>query len=430
MHGHGYESDVVLNEDVGPVLLCMQTLRCFDFGSLPLLPFVQSTVVLYLEHADGKVRRETAITCAQLLLPPPAKASRGGGGGGVGGLGGQANRRAGISRGGRPGGRGAMRRGVGVGVGGVGGRYDYVNGGAAGGGARGGSSDGKGGAAGAAFAAAGASSGGGIGIGGDGGSSGTSLGADSSSSSSSSSSSNFGTTAAASAVGRGLNVVGILPPHPTGGRTAMTKRYAAHLRRGATTDIVQHVLGQLLTVAVSDTWSTVRATVIEALAPHFDMFLAEPEHLRPLLIALNDEEFVVRARAVTVVRRLAPRNPAYVLPPLRRLLIQLLTELQFSEDNRTREESVRTLGQILCASKQLIRCYLRPIISALRPRLDAGACSASSSSHSGSNGGGGGGGSGGGGTASGGGSTPSLSTAVLETLGELCRVAGTSARCH
>jgi len=46
-----------------------------------------------------------------------------------------------------------------------------------------------------------------------------------------------------------------------------------------------------------------------------------------MFLALNDEEFAIREIAITILGRLALRNPAYVMPSLRRTLIQQLTEL-------------------------------------------------------------------------------------------------------
>ncbi len=54
-------------------------------------------------------------------------------------------------------------------------------------------------------------------------------------------------------------------------------------------------------------------------------------------MALNDEAGVVRALAIRVVGRLAPRNPAYVMPALRRHLMQLLNDMDHSPDSRQRE---------------------------------------------------------------------------------------------
>lgn len=59
--------------------------------------------------------------------------------------------------------------------------------------------------------------------------------------------------------------------------------------------------------------------------------------LRPLFVALNDEAGVVRALAIQVVGRLAGRNPAYVMPALRRHLMQLLSDLENLPDSGQRE---------------------------------------------------------------------------------------------
>ncbi len=58
---------------------------------------------------------------------------------------------------------------------------------------------------------------------------------------------------------------------------------------------------------------------------------------RPLFVALNDEAGVVRALAIRVVGRLAGRNPAYVMPALRRHLMQLLSDMDHLPDSRHRE---------------------------------------------------------------------------------------------
>lgn len=62
----------------------------------------------------------------------------------------------------------------------------------------------------------------------------------------------------------------------------------------------------------------------------FDKHLAQAENVRSLFIALNDEIFENRVAAVSLIGRLARHNPAYVMPSLRKALIQLLTELEYS----------------------------------------------------------------------------------------------------
>eukprot|EP00954_Amorphochlora_amoebiformis_P018493 1326470-Amorphochlora_amoeboformis.AAC.1 len=103
---------------------------------------------------------------------------------------------------------------------------------------------------------------------------------------------------------------------------------------------------QLLTVGIADPIPRIRETVILSLKPRFDVFLAQDtlsqsqpfayifkatmhaKNLHALFVALNDEKFSIRAAAMSVIGRLALRNPAHVMPSLRKTLIHLLTELQ------------------------------------------------------------------------------------------------------
>ena len=75
---------------------------------------------------------------------------------------------------------------------------------------------------------------------------------------------------------------------------------------------------------------SIRQTVLSSLHERFDKHLAQAENVRSLFIALNDEEFENRITAVSLIGRLAKHNPAYVVPSLRKALIQLLTELEYT----------------------------------------------------------------------------------------------------
>ncbi len=75
---------------------------------------------------------------------------------------------------------------------------------------------------------------------------------------------------------------------------------------------------------------TIRYTVLQNLNERFDRHLAQAENVRSLFIALNDESFVNRELAIGIIGRLAVHNPAYVMPSLRKALIQLITELEYS----------------------------------------------------------------------------------------------------
>lgn len=62
-----------------------------------------------------------------------------------------------------------------------------------------------------------------------------------------------------------------------------------------------------------------------------------PYSLRSLFVALNDEDVKVRGLAIEVSGRLSTINPAYVMPQLRRHLMQLLNDMDHSPDSRQRE---------------------------------------------------------------------------------------------
>ena len=55
-----------------------------------------------------------------------------------------------------------------------------------------------------------------------------------------------------------------------------------------------------------------------------DACRAQADSLRALFIGLNDEVKEVCSTTIQLVGRLSHRNPAYVLPALRRHLLQLL----------------------------------------------------------------------------------------------------------
>lgn len=113
-------------------------------------------------------------------------------------------------------------------------------------------------------------------------------------------------------------------------------------------EIISDVLDKLLTVGIADPgkglislvmscysttiWTdpSIRQTVLSSLHERFDKHLAQAENVRSLFIALNDEVFENRVTAVALIGRLAKHNPAYVMPSLRKALIQLLTELEYS----------------------------------------------------------------------------------------------------
>ncbi|OMO63404.1 hypothetical protein COLO4_32473 [Corchorus olitorius] len=135
--------------------------------------------------------------------------------------------------------------------------------------------------------------------------------------------------------------------------------------------LVEELVEKLLIAAVADADVTVRHSIFSSLHGNrgFDEFLAQADSLSAVFAALNDEDFDVREYAISVAGRLSEKNPAYVLPALRRHLIQLLTYLGQSADNKCREESAKLLGCLIRNCERLILPYIAPVHKALVARL-------------------------------------------------------------
>ena len=74
-------------------------------------------------------------------------------------------------------------------------------------------------------------------------------------------------------------------------------------------------------IVISD--PDIRYCVLASLDERFDAHLAQAENLQALFVALNDEEFTIRELALSSIGRLSSYNPAYILPSLRKTLIQV-----------------------------------------------------------------------------------------------------------
>ncbi|KAI0032654.1 atypical/PIKK/FRAP protein kinase [Vararia minispora EC-137] len=130
-------------------------------------------------------------------------------------------------------------------------------------------------------------------------------------------------------------------------------------------EVISDVLDKLLTVGIADPDASIRQTVLSSLHEQFDRHLAQAENVRSLFIALNDEAFENRVTAVGLIGRLALHNPAYVMPSLRKALIQLLTELEYSTVQRAREDCAHLLTQLVSATQRLIKPYALPMLRVL-----------------------------------------------------------------
>ena len=145
-------------------------------------------------------------------------------------------------------------------------------------------------------------------------------------------------------------------------------RDPATFQSSTTAHTISEVLENVLTVGIADPDENIRKTVLESLDERFDKHLAQAENVRSLFIALNDEVFAIREIAIGIIGRLTAHNPAYVMPSLRKTLIQLLTELEYSGVSRNREEAARLLVKLVSKAQRLIKPYVEPILKVLMPK--------------------------------------------------------------
>jgi FKBP12-rapamycin complex-associated protein len=132
--------------------------------------------------------------------------------------------------------------------------------------------------------------------------------------------------------------------------------------------IVGDIIERLLTVGIADQDSTIRSIVLASLDDRFDEHLAQSDNVRAIFIALNDEVFSIRELSMELIGRLAVYRPPMLMPSIRKILLQLLTELEYSTSDLHKEEAARLLCILVSKAKHLIRPYIEPILKVLLPK--------------------------------------------------------------
>ena len=151
------------------------------------------------------------------------------------------------------------------------------------------------------------------------------------------------------------------------------------IRNSASTDaVVISVLERLLMVGVADENELIRVSVFSSITPRLDPYVAQSENLTCLLDAVNDESVEVCSAAMAVIARLAKHTPNVIMPQLRKILIQLLRQLEQNEDyrlrensiNRLRENSIILLTELIKGAQFLLKPYIDAILNPLLRQLD------------------------------------------------------------
>jgi serine/threonine-protein kinase mTOR len=129
--------------------------------------------------------------------------------------------------------------------------------------------------------------------------------------------------------------------------------------------VVGEVIERLLTVGVADPDADIRKTVLLSLDSRFNHHLAIPENIRSLFLAINDGDFEVRQAAMVIIGRLADINPAFIFPPLRKLLVNLTGGIIYSKDPRFEEESAKLISLFVANASKIIKPYVDPLVQVM-----------------------------------------------------------------
>lgn len=132
---------------------------------------------------------------------------------------------------------------------------------------------------------------------------------------------------------------------------------------------VAALLQRALNFSVSDPDPYTRRKVFESLDARFDAFLCEPHCVTLLAQALHDEDVSVRKAVAQIMGRLTQHNPAYVVPAMRKLLIQVLTELEYAAEERQKEEAAQLLSTLSAHARQFVEPYMSTILRLLLKKL-------------------------------------------------------------
>ena len=132
--------------------------------------------------------------------------------------------------------------------------------------------------------------------------------------------------------------------------------------------VVGEVIERLLDVGVADIDADIRRTVLLSLDKKFDKHLSKPNNIRSIFLAVNDSDFEVRQAAIIIIGRLTDNNPAYVFPPLRKLMLNLLVGIDRSHDSRYEEEGARLISLFVANAKDIVIPFTDPLMKTLLPK--------------------------------------------------------------
>nr|AWV66626.1 serine/threonine-protein kinase mTOR [Brachionus rotundiformis] len=135
--------------------------------------------------------------------------------------------------------------------------------------------------------------------------------------------------------------------------------------------IISCALRKLLISSITDYEPDVRYHVLNSLDndSKFNMFVSLPENLNILFMCIRDEKAELRELSASMISRLSASNSAYILPFIRKILTQLITEVDIYSDIGQKEKSVRLIGHLLSHAPRLVNLYAKKLLDVLNAKL-------------------------------------------------------------
>ncbi|KAK7202261.1 target of rapamycin (TOR) kinase 1 [Novymonas esmeraldas] len=132
--------------------------------------------------------------------------------------------------------------------------------------------------------------------------------------------------------------------------------------------LVNTVLRKLVSAAVADTESDIRLHTLERLGTEFDYSLALQDICTALFPALHDHH-QNRIAAVRLLGRLSSRNPSYILPMLRRVMVQCVADIQLFHSPKRQEQAATVLSAVVESAPAMARPYISSLLQDCVVRL-------------------------------------------------------------
>eukprot|EP01063_Lacrimia_lanifica_P009384 TRINITY_DN1637_c0_g1_i1.p1 TRINITY_DN1637_c0_g1~~TRINITY_DN1637_c0_g1_i1.p1 ORF type:complete len:3223 (+),score=943.34 TRINITY_DN1637_c0_g1_i1:82-9750(+) len=135
--------------------------------------------------------------------------------------------------------------------------------------------------------------------------------------------------------------------------------------------IAREIMDRILEVAATNAAVAVRVHALQRLPPQLDRYLCTPQSIHMLIASAYDvSEPTVRKAVLGVLGRLSSRQPALVLPHIRKLLVNVLNEMSNAGGDATaRGVACGVLNSVILAAPQLSEMYSVAIRTALVPDL-------------------------------------------------------------